>query len=87
MFTPGHSMGHQSLILRLAGQNECLLCGDAACEIATIHDTVIPTIMADEHLFRRSLLEFQQYLEPRPTAVVIPGHDPGAWAELAEIYS
>jgi len=87
VFTPGHSMGHQSLILRLAGGQECLLCGDAACEIATIRDTVIPTIMADEQLFRRSLLELRQYLEPRPTAVVIPGHDPEAWADLAEVYS
>jgi N-acyl homoserine lactone hydrolase len=85
--TPGHSMGHQSLILRLAGGRECLLCGDAAYEIATIHDTVVPTLMADEQLFRRSLSELQQYLEPRPTAVVIPGHDPAAWAELAEVYS
>ncbi len=86
VFTPGHSMGHLSLVLRLAGGGECLLCGDAACEIATIRDTVIPTIMADERLFRRSLREFQQYLEPRPTTVVIPGHDPEAWAELAEVY-
>jgi len=87
VFTPGHSMGHVSLILRLADGRECLLCGDAACEIATIHDTLIPTIMADEHLFRRSLLELQQYLKPRPNTVVIPGHDPKAWAELAEAYS
>lgn len=87
VFTPGHSMGHQSLILRLADGQECLLCGDAACEVATIKDTLIPAIMADEHLFRRSLTELQQYLEPRPSAVVIPGHDPGTWAELAEVYS
>jgi N-acyl homoserine lactone hydrolase len=86
VFTPGHSMGHQSLILRLADGHECLLRGDAAYEVATIHDTLIPTIMADENLFRRSLLELQQYVEPRPTAVVIPGHDPGAWANLAEVY-
>ena len=85
--TPGHSMGHQSLILRLAGGRECLLCGDAAYEIATIHDMLIPTILADEHMFRRSLLELQRYVEMRPDAVVIPGHDPGAWAELAEVYS
>lgn len=87
VFTPGHSMGHASLVLRMTGGRECLLCGDAACEIATLHDTVIPTIMADEDLFRRSLLELQHYLEPRPTTVVIPGHDPEAWAELAEVYS
>lgn len=87
VFTPGHSMGHLSLILRLAGGHECLLCGDAAYEIATIRDTVIPTIMADEQLFRTSLLELQQYLKSRPTAVVIPGHDPEAWAGLAEVYS
>jgi len=87
VFTPGHSMGHQSLILRLADGHECLLCGDAACEMATIHDTVIPTLMADEHLFRRSLRELQHYLEPRPTTVVIPGHDPEAWSKLAEVYS
>jgi N-acyl homoserine lactone hydrolase len=87
VLTPGHSMGHVSLILRLADGGECLLRGDAACEIATIRDSLIPTIMADEDLFRRSLLELQQYLEPRPTTVVIPGHDPGGWAALAEVYS
>jgi hypothetical protein len=28
-----------------------------------------------------------RYLGPRPATVLIPGHDPGAWAELAAIYS
>ena len=87
VFTPGHSMGHVSLILRLSGGRECLLCGDAAYELATIRDTLVPTIMADERLFRRSLVELQQYLRSRPDAVVIPGHDPSAWAELTEVYS
>lgn len=42
VFTPGHSMGHQSSILRLADGGKCLLCGDAVVELATIRETLIP---------------------------------------------
>ena len=81
VFTPGHSAGHQSVILRLRGR-EALLTGDAAFTRRQIDDLTIPAIAADEHNFRRSLREIQGYLRQTPAALVIAGHDPETWPEL-----
>ena len=83
--TPGHSAGHTSVLLRLKG-GEALLTADAAYARRTIEESLIPPVVEDEHLYRRSLKEIQRYLEPRPDTVVVPGHDPETWAELAEVY-
>jgi N-acyl homoserine lactone hydrolase len=85
VFTPGHTHGHCSLVLRLDGR-EALLVGDAAYTMRTIEDTHLPWKMADEHRFRRSLGEIQHYIEQTPGAVVIPGHDMAAWRRLDSVY-
>lgn len=85
-FTPGHTRGHQSVILRLGGGREALLCGDAAYLWRTIRDTAMPLIWDDEHRFRVSLREIQLYVERNPDALVIPGHDPEGWARLEAAY-
>jgi glyoxylase-like metal-dependent hydrolase (beta-lactamase superfamily II) len=84
--TPGHSTGHQSVVLRLTGR-ELLLTGDAAYTMRTIAETAVPHRMADEHFFRRSLREIQLYAERTPTAVIIPGHDMARWEELEPLYT
>lgn len=83
--TPGHSAGHQSLVLRLSGR-EVLLCGDAAYTKRTIDESATPLVLDDEHNFRRSLREIQAYVQATPSALVIPGHDPEAWSRLDESY-
>ena len=85
VFTPGHTHGHCSVVLRLDGR-EALLVGDAAYTMRTIEDTHLPWKMADEHRFRRSLGEIQHYIEQTPGAVVIPGHDMAAWRRLDSVY-
>jgi N-acyl homoserine lactone hydrolase len=85
LFTPGHSHGHCSVVLRLKGR-EALVCGDAAYTMRTIRRSDLPFKMADEHRFRRSLREIQLYVEQTPDAVVIPGHDMKAWRGLAAVY-
>jgi glyoxylase-like metal-dependent hydrolase (beta-lactamase superfamily II) len=84
-FTPGHTHGHCSVVLRLAGR-EALICGDAAYTMKTIAETHLPFKMADEHRFRRSLKEIQRYIEQTPDALVIPGHDMPAWRRLDSVY-
>jgi N-acyl homoserine lactone hydrolase len=86
VFTPGHSVGHQSVILRLAG-GELLLTADAAYRRRTIDSDELPLFVADEHLYRRSLAEIRRYVQQTPNAVVICGHDPEGWRELREVYS
>lgn len=83
--TPGHTAGHQSVLLRLAGR-EALLIGDAAFTWATLRDDATPFLLHDEHRFRRSLGEIAHYLRQTPGALAIPGHDAAAWSELAPVY-
>lgn len=84
--TPGHTAGHQSVLLRL-GDGEALLCGDAAYTWRTLRDGAMPAIVEDEHRFRRSLREIARYLEQTPSALAIPGHDAQAWGALAREYA
>lgn len=83
--TPGHTAGHQSVVLRL-GDREALLTGDAAYEQRALQQDVRPLLMADEHLFWRSLREIRRYLELTPGALVITGHDRRHWPTLDAVY-
>ncbi len=83
--TPGHTQGHLSVVLRLAGR-EALIAGDAAYTMRTLRDSHVPYLMDDEHRFRRSLREIQLYVEQTPGAVVVPGHDIAHWRTLAPVY-
>jgi N-acyl homoserine lactone hydrolase len=83
--TPGHTPGHLSVVLRLAGR-EALIAGDAIYTMRTLTDSALPHMMADEHVFRRSLREIQLYAEQTPDALIVPGHDMSAWNALAPVY-
>jgi glyoxylase-like metal-dependent hydrolase (beta-lactamase superfamily II) len=83
--TPGHTHGHMSVVLRLAG-GEALIAGDAAYTMRTLRDSHVPYRMDDEHRFRRSLREIQLYVEQTPGAVIVPGHDMAHWRTLAPVY-
>jgi N-acyl homoserine lactone hydrolase len=83
--TPGHTLGHQSVVLR-TGSREVLVVGDAAFTERAVRGETTPLLMHDEHLYRRSLKEIGRYLEQTPGAAVIPGHDPDLWPRLSDVY-
>jgi glyoxylase-like metal-dependent hydrolase (beta-lactamase superfamily II) len=83
--TPGHTHGHQSVILRLKDR-EALVAGDAVYFTRTIDDERRGWVMADEHRWRRSVGEIRLYRRENPDALIIPGHDADAWAGLAPRY-
>jgi glyoxylase-like metal-dependent hydrolase (beta-lactamase superfamily II) len=83
--TPGHTLGHMSVLVRLRDR-EALLCGDAAYTRRAIDHDVTPLFMHDEHLFFRSLRELRRFVERTPGLVVIPGHDVDVWPTLDELY-
>jgi glyoxylase-like metal-dependent hydrolase (beta-lactamase superfamily II) len=85
VFTPGHTHGHCSVVLRL-GDRDALLTIDAAYTRQTVADTALPYPMADEHRFRRSLREIQLYIDQHPDALVVPGHDMAAFRRLENLY-
>jgi N-acyl homoserine lactone hydrolase len=85
VFTPGHTLGHMSVVLRTA-RAEVLVAADAIFLRRTLTDTHLPHRVADEHLFRRSLREIRQYATETPDALIIPGHDWHAWEALDPSY-
>jgi N-acyl homoserine lactone hydrolase len=86
VFTPGHSVGHQSLIVRL-GHREALLAGDAIYYIDALDHERRSHFLQDEHNWRRSLREIQLYRRENPDALIIPSHDAELWAGLDETYA
>ncbi len=83
--TPGHTRGHQSVLLRLR-EREALLTGDAVYTHGTLRDGDLPLAWEDEHRFRRSLREIERFVEQTPGALVITGHDGPAWQALDPVY-
>lgn len=85
VYTPGHSRGHQSVILRLKGR-EALLVGDAAYFLDTLENERRGLFLDDEHNWRRSLREIQLYKRENPGALIIPSHDGELFKRLDERY-
>jgi len=83
--TPGHTVGHLSVLLRLRDR-EALLVGDAVYERGAIEEDVMPLVVQDEHHRRRSVKEIRRYLEQTPHSLVIPSHDRELWPTLDAFY-
>jgi glyoxylase-like metal-dependent hydrolase (beta-lactamase superfamily II) len=85
VYTPGHTFGHMSVVVRLSGR-EALIAGDAIYSRRTLETGHKPYRMEDEHLFERSLREIQLYAEQTPDALIVPGHDMETWRQLDAVY-
>ncbi len=84
-YTPGHSAGHTSVILRLP-RRDFVVVSDAAYDWRQFQGQSEPLLMDDEHNWRRSLRELQAFHRAYPYALVVPGHDREFWAKLDRRY-
>jgi N-acyl homoserine lactone hydrolase len=84
-YTPGHSAGHASVILRLP-RRDFVIVGDAAYDWGELEGRTKPAIVADEHNWRRSLSELQAYRRTYPYALMVPGHDAEFFGKLEPRY-
>jgi N-acyl homoserine lactone hydrolase len=84
-YTPGHSAGHMSVILRLP-RRDFVVIADAAYDWKQFDEQTQPSMMADEHNWRRSLHELQAFRRTYPYALMVPGHDREFWAKLEPRY-
>lgn len=85
VFTPGHTLGHMSVILRLE-QREALLAGDAIYLERNLSERRLPYRTEDDHLYSRSLREIELFKQQSPDALIVPGHDMPYWQTLAASY-
>jgi N-acyl homoserine lactone hydrolase len=86
VYTPGHTHGHMSIVLRLVDNREALVAGDAIYTRHALDTGHRPFRIEDEHFYARSLREIELYAENNPDALVIPGHDMAAWRTLEPVY-
>jgi glyoxylase-like metal-dependent hydrolase (beta-lactamase superfamily II) len=86
VYTPGHTHGHMSVVLRLAEGREALVAGDAIYTRHQLETEHLPYRLEDEHFYRRSLKEIELFVQTKPDALVIPGHDMAEWNRLSEVY-
>ncbi|MGZ5333364.1 MAG: N-acyl homoserine lactonase family protein [Solirubrobacterales bacterium] len=84
-YTPGHTVGHMSVILRLE-RRDFVIAGDAIYTWRQLEGGPEPSRMVDEHSWRRSLQELQLFHREYPYAVIVPGHDPDFYAKLEDRY-
>jgi len=84
-FTPGHTLGHMSLICRLKDR-DLIIAGDAIYTLGQLGDAAPPPKPEDPHTWRRSQSELKLFKRQYPQAVIIPSHDPELWATLEDRY-
>jgi len=80
--TPGHTPGHQSLLVQLASGRRVVLCADAAYTHATLARTLLSANVWDRSETLASLGRLRALGEEGAT--VIPGHEPELWKTLGE---
>jgi N-acyl homoserine lactone hydrolase len=83
--TPGHTVGHLSVLLRLTGGQRVLLVGDAAYTLRGIREGILPMLTADDKASTRTLAELDAFAKHDPEAILVPSHDPTAWHELHDL--
>lgn len=83
IFTPGHTHGHQSILLSLDDGRSVLLVGDAAYTLRSIREQLLPMATANDDASLESLRELNVFAEDHPEALLIPSHDPDAWLVLS----
>ena len=82
--TPGHSAGHQSVVLRLADR-PMVVAGDAIFLEGQLEPGAsLAARTRDRHNYERSIREMQLFRREHPSAVITPGHDPEFYDRLPD---
>lgn len=84
-YTPGHSAGHLSVILRLA-RRDFVVGGDLVYTFRQLEGGPPQPRPFDPHNWRRSLKELQLFHREYPYAVITPGHEPAFYEKLEDRY-
>lgn len=81
IFTPGHSPGHQSFLIRLPNTGPVLLTIDAAYTMDHWNDKALPGLLSSSVDAVRSVHKLRRIAE-ETGAMVVTGHDPDSWAHI-----
>lgn len=79
-FTPGHTIGHQSLLVKTEESGAFLLTADACYTSENIVNGVLPGLVLDSHAYIQNLKLFR--LMQKTGVTIVPGHDPVQWEKF-----
>jgi N-acyl homoserine lactone hydrolase len=82
--SPGHSLGHQSVLLRLQDRY-ALICGDSAMSTRELREHVIDGIVVDQDAYLRSGDAARRFMRAHPDTMAIPSHDRELMAGLQRL--
>lgn len=81
--TPGHSHGHQSVLIKTPTA-DLLLAGDTTFDQAQLLSGQVPGISVDRSAARQTIQRIRDYARRRPL-VYLPSHDPDSGRRLAQL--
>ena len=79
IFTPGHSPGHQSILLNLPKSGHILLTIDAAYTLDHWENKCLPGLVTSSSEAADSVKKLRKVAK-ETKAMIVTGHDPDAWA-------
>jgi len=83
VFTPGHTPGHQSLLVQLKNTGPVLLTGDSVYTTEIIDEDNLPGLVWSPHDAVVSVKKMR-YLRRVHGVKIITGHDPVAWKDMKQ---
>ncbi|MGV1761480.1 AttM family quorum-quenching N-acyl homoserine lactonase [Rhizobium sp. A22-96] len=83
LFTPGHSVGHQSFLVNLPKSGAILLAADAAYTLDHWNEKALPGFLASAVDTVRSVQKLRAVAE-QVGAMIVTGHDPEAWPRFRQ---
>lgn len=82
-FTPGHTPGHQSVLVNLEKEGPMLLTGDACYTTENIDENVLPGLGWSPSLCIQSI-QTMRFLRAEQGVKIVTGHDPVAWKQYKQ---
>ncbi len=79
--SPGHTQGHQSVLINLAKEGPFVLTGDSCYLTENMDQEIVPGIVWSPELALSSIRKLR-YLRDKKGAFIITGHDPGLWPQI-----
>jgi len=79
-FTPGHTPGHQSILVNLENTGPVFLSADSCYTIENIDEDVLPGLGWSPRLSLQSI-KMMKHLRDEMGVKIITGHDPVAWKQ------
>ena len=89
--TPGHTPGHQSLLVTTGSGKKILLTGDAVWvrenyEQPSPKGWKVRLVGEETEEAWRTTLAIRQFHQDHPEVLIIPGHDPHLWETLPKVF-